>query len=398
MFSFLVFSEEEEFGSEIERQILATGEAVVAARVSDPDQLMDALKTEQPDGLFVDLGHGPHVALDILEAIPVLRPLTLVSGPHTDSQLLLRAMNLGVKHFFPQAPDPDDLRSVLVRLVRSQQPSEVGSSGRVVTVMGTKGGVGATVLACQLAASLQKLGGRTAIVDLNYPLGDVALHFDEDPSYTLADIASDGKSLDATYLRSILKGHPSGVQILAGPTQMDEAESIRGAHVDRILPILRSEFDWVVVDASRSWNEASVRSLSLADLILLVTLFDVPTLNHARQHMRLLEGLCLDGSRVRMVANRYSKSDAVTISDFSNVLGKEPDALIPNDYATTVESVNQGRPIGLVAPKSSIHTAYQQLAVDVHRWCGVEPPTTESSRKVSGRVRNLFSRRSHGSS
>jgi pilus assembly protein CpaE len=398
VFSILIFSEESEFGAEIAEQIIATGEAIVVARVSDPDQLVEALKSEQPDGLFVDLGHGPHVALDILEAIPTLPPITVVSGPHEDSQLILRAMNLGVKHFFPPAPDQQDLRSVLVRLIRSKAPNEIESNGRVVTVMGTKGGVGATVLACQLAASLQKLGGRTAIVDLNYPLGDVALHFDEDPAYTLADIASDGKALDATYLRSILKVHASGVQILAGPTQMDEAESIRGSHVERILPILRSEFDWVVVDASRSWNEASVRSLSLADLILLVTLFDVPTLNHARQHMKLLEGLRLDGSLVRTVANRYSKGDAVTIGDFSNVLGKEPDALIPNDYATTVESVNQGRPIGLVSPNSSIHAAYQQLALDVHLWCGVDSPSTESSRTLAGRVRNLFSRRSHGSS
>jgi pilus assembly protein CpaE len=210
----------------------------------------------------------------------------------------------------------------------------------------------------------------------------------------LADLARAEQELDATYIRTILKGHDSGVQILAGPTQMEDAESIYGLHVERVLPILRSEFDWVLVDVSRSWNEASVQALRIADQILLVTLFDVPTMNHARQHKKLLEGFALDDSRVHTVGNRYSKSDAVTISDFKSVLGSEPDALIPNDYATTSESVNQGRPIGQVSRGSAIHKAYRQLALDIHEWCGVDVPQPQSAQNIAGRFRGVFSRRS----
>ncbi len=394
MFSFVIFSEEPEFAAEIEKQIAASGQARAAAVISDPDQLLGALKSERPDGLFVDLGHAPHIVLDLLETLPVRLPLTLVSGPHTESSLILRAMHLGVKHFFPDELSEAELNSVLVDLVRSASPDLADSEGRVVSVMGTKGGVGATVLACQLAASLQEVGGRVALVDLNYPLGDVALHFDVDPTYTLADLARAEEELDATYLRTILKGHESGVQILAAPTLMEDAESIRSLHVERVLPILRSEFDWVIVDVSRSWNEASVQALTLSDQVLLVSLFDVPTLNHARQHKKLLEGLALNGLRTRMVGNRHSKGDAVTVSDFKRVLGSEPDALIPNDYATTAESVNQGRPIGQMARGSAIHKAYRQLAFDVYAWCGVDAPQLKPAQSIAGRFRGVFSRRS----
>jgi len=394
MFSFVIFSEEPEFAAEIEKQIGASGEARVAAVISDPDQLLGALKSEKPDGLFVDLGHAPHLALDLLESLPTRLPLTLVAGPHTESALILRAMHLGVKHFFPPAPSDTELNSVIVDLVRSANPVAAASEGRILAVMGTKGGVGATVLACQLAASLQEAGGRAALVDLNYPLGDVALHFDVEPTYTLADLARAEQELDATYLRTILKGHESGVQILAAPTLMEDAESTHDLHVERVLPILRSEFDWVIVDVSRSWNEASIQALTLADQILLVTLFDVPTLNHARQHKKLLDGLALNESRIHMVGNRYSKGDSVTVGDFKRVLGSEPDALIPNDYATTAESVNQGRPLGQVARGSAIHKAYRQLALEAHAWCGVEVPQTQSARGIAGRFRGVFSRRS----
>jgi len=394
MFSFVIFSEEPEFAAEIEKQILASGQARVAAVVSDQDQLLGTLKNEQPDGLFVDLGHAPHIVLDLLESLRVRLPLTLVSGPHSESSLILRAMHLGVKHFFSDAFSDAELHSVIVDLVRVANPNVADSEGRVVSVMGTKGGVGATVLACQLAASLQEVGGRVALVDLNYPLGDVALHFDVEPTYTLADLARAEEELDATYLRTILKGHESGVQILAAPTLMEDAESVRGLHVERVLPILRSEFDWVIVDVSRSWNEASVHALTLADQVLLVSLFDVPTLNHARQHKKLLEGLALNGLRTRLIGNRHSKGDAVTVSDFRRVLGSEPDALIPNDYATTAESVNQGRPIGQVARGSAIHKAYRQLALDVYAWCGVDVPQIKSTKGIAGRFRGVFSRRS----
>jgi pilus assembly protein CpaE len=303
-------------------------------------------------------------------------------------------MHLGVKHFFPTSLSAAELNSVIVDLVRTANPDSAASQGRVVAVMGTKGGVGATVLACQLAASLQEIGGRVVLVDVNYPLGDVALHFDVAPTYTLADLARAEEELDATYLRTILKGHESGIQILAAPTQMEDAESIRGLHIERVLPILRSEFDWVIVDVSRSWNEASIQTLTLSDQILLVTLFDVPTLNHARQHKKLLEGLTLDGSRTRTIGNRYSKTDNVTVGDFKRVLGSEPDALIPNDYATTAESVNQGMPIGQVAPGSAIHKAYRQLALDICAWCGVDAPKTQPTQSIAGRFRGVFSRRS----
>ena len=89
MFSFVIYSEEPEFASAIEKQIGASGEARVAAVISDSDQLLEALKSEKPDGLFVDLGYAPHVVLDLLESLPIDLPLTVVAGPCAESSLVL---------------------------------------------------------------------------------------------------------------------------------------------------------------------------------------------------------------------------------------------------------------------------------------------------------------------
>ncbi len=212
------------------------------------------------------------------------------------------------------------------------------------------------------------------MVDLNLPLGDVALHFDLQPHYTLASIAGEAERLDATALRTVLRVHDTGVSVLAAPRLVEEAELVRGPLVERALELLREEFDWVILDVSRSWSEASVRALDLADQVLLVTLLDVPTLNHARAHLDLLRRLGHPDEKLRLVANRYSKSDAVTEQDFAGFLGRAPDACLPNDYRTTVASVNEGRPVGEVAPKAPLSRAYLALAEKVYFWCGVELP------------------------
>jgi len=356
------------------------------------------VREHAPDVLFADLGLAPHDTLDLLDRLPAPRPALVVCGPQDDSQLILRAMKQGAKEFFPPDPRRDAIRELVDRLVLESRPAlPAGRLAPVLAVMGAKGGVGATVVACQLAAALQAIGGRTVIVDLNYPLGDVALHFDVRPTYTLAHVVRQGDELDATYLRGLLQGHRSGVQILAAPERVEEAELVHGAHVERVISILRQEFAWVVLDVSRSWNEASVRALDLATEILLITSLDVPTLNHARQHLDLLRRLGHSDAKIHPIANRYSKRDAITDKEFATFLGRSPDLHLPNDYPSTVGSVNEGRPLGEVAPRSALHQAFVALAKSAHAWAGIEPQgASGDSENLAARMRRLFKKVEHG--
>lgn len=397
---FVVYSEQDEFGSEIQSRLQAAGHAHVVAVVSDEDALFAALREHKPDALFADLGLAPHDALDLLDRLPAPRPAIAVSGPQDDSQVILRAMKQGAKEFFPPDPSREAIRELVDRMVLENRPAlPSGRLAPVLAVMGAKGGVGATVVASQLAAALQATGGRVVIVDLNYPLGDVALHFDVRPTYTLAHVVKQGDELDATYLRGLLQGHRTGVQILAAPERVEEAELVRGVHVERVISILREEFTWVVLDVSRSWNEASVRALDLASDILLITSMDVPTLNHARQHLDLLRRLGHSDAKIHPIANRYSRRDAVTDKEFAQFLGRAPDAHLPNDYLSTVGSVNEGRPLGEVAPRSPLHQAYVALAKSAHVWSGIEIDAKEAeaqTENLAARMRRLFRKVDHG--
>jgi pilus assembly protein CpaE len=366
----------------------------------DPSELLAAVGAQSPELVVADLGPDAEVVLDMLDKLPTPRPRLIVIGPKEDSGTILRAMRMGVRDYFDAPPSEDDLRSAILRAAADLAPRPGSPAAkapahpaRVVAVMGAKGGVGTTVVACQLAASLRAMGARTALVDLNLPLGDAALYFDVQPAYTLANIARESDRLDATYLRTLLSGKPNGVQILASPVHAEEAELVRGAHVERALNLLRGEFDWVVLDVSRTWSEPTVRALDLADLILLVTLMDVPTLHHTRKHIDLLERLGHSGARIRLIANRHSSVDAVTDKDVADFLERKPDFRIPNDFPTTLAGVNRGASVAEIAPRSAIARAYVELSHAVHGWFGSEAPAVvEQSSGALARVRGIFRR------
>jgi pilus assembly protein CpaE len=374
--------------------LVKTGHADVKACLSDPTALYDAVRRSRPDVVFVDLANDPTAPLDQFEKLAIPRPLLMIAGPQEETDLMLRAMRLGAREFLPRDPGDADLKAAVERLLldRPESPQGARRLAPVVAVMGAKGGVGTTFVACQLAAELDRLGGRVVVVDLNLRIGDVALYFDLRPRYTLANLASEREELDAAYLDTILEPHSSGVHVLAAPARAEEAELVGVRHLERAVELLRAEFDWVIADVSRCWDETTVHFLDRADQIFLVTLMDVPTLNHARQHLELLQRLGNPADKIRVIANRYSTSAPVSNADFSEFLDRPPDTLIANNYPATVKCVNEGKPLWQVASRSATRASYTNLARQAHAWCGVELSATESPARFAFLRR--FSRRS----
>jgi pilus assembly protein CpaE len=394
----IICSEEPEVATALASLLETIKGCDVIAQVHDVSLLPDELEKLTPRFLVTDLGHGPHAMLDGLERLAEPRPIQIVLGSEDQSDVILRALKLGVREFLPDSSSPEHIVEVIQGLAAQTLSAGTDSSSEagVVAVMGAKGGVGATLVGCQLAGSLQRSGGRTAIVDLNSPLGDVAVYFDVQPTYTLADIARAGKRIDATLIGELLHRHgPTGVEVLAAPSRLENAQLVSKDHIGSLIKQLKSQFDWVVLDLSRSWSENSMRAVDLVDHFILVALQDVPSLNHARSHRDLLLRIGVDARSIHTVVNRQSKEAAVSSDDMTKFLGAEPEFSLPNDYVTAVTCVNEGRPVSDVAPGSAIDRAFVELAIRVHEWHGVAAPPVpaEARRGVRSRIRNMFERR-----
>ena len=323
-----------------------------AARTAD-----DAL-----DLLIADLGDG--------DGPDALAPLAACAGVpvlllcrNQDPAFLLAAMRAGVREVLPLSPDARLLQDAVGRICRSG--ARPAARGRVLAFVSCKGGSGATFLAANLAYALAASGNRTALLDLNLQFGDALLFLsDRRPVRTLADLARAGNRLDATFLAaSMTEVGPLGV--LAGAEDPAQAVDILPEHIDALLALARSRYEYVVVDVGRGLDARSLRALDQADFIYPVLQITLPFIRDGRRLLDVFRGLDYPAEKVRLIVNRHEKRGDIGIDQVERTLCTPVTRAIPNHYAGAAASVNQGIPMVALARGNPISRALLQWGAEL---------------------------------
>lgn len=148
------------------------------------------------------------------------KPAFFLTAPHADPHLLLKGLRAGVKEFFPQPVQRTDVERALIRFMKWDRNTNGQlcdkERGRIISVFGSNGGVGATSLAVNLAVSLQNFGKPSSVVlvEVDQHTGDLPVFLDLIPFHSFREVAHEFSRLDQTLLTRILLPHASGVQVL----------------------------------------------------------------------------------------------------------------------------------------------------------------------------------------
>jgi pilus assembly protein CpaE len=389
---FSVHSEDATTYASVSRALAATGRVQVVAGPSSPRALAELLRSGQVDGIYVDLDRRANELLELLEETPAPRPVLVFGGSYADPQLLVRAMRLQPLDFLVKH-DVASLAERIEQLAEDslRRPIPLADMHGVLAVAGSKGGVGTTFVACELASALQQRGESAVVVDLNLRFSDIALYFDLKPLYTLADVARKGEALDETFLATTLASHASGVRVLAGPSSFEDGAAIGPGTVEATVRLLREQFEWVVLDLPSTWDELCLRALNAADQILLVTRVDVPSLTHTKQQLELLERLGAPRDRVRVLVNRYSRSSPFSEKELKVILGRMPDLVIPADDAIAARCANEGKLLSEAARGGKLERSIKRLAALSCKWV-----RGENAARPAGSVLARWFRRGKG--
>jgi len=377
LFSTVLVSSDEQLA-----ETLASTPGVDFRRQLDSAQdLVDAVHDAVPELLFLDLGSEPDAVLESVEKLETPAPVFVFCGPD-DSGLIRKAMRAGGREYIEAggADEGEQFQAALARLAAELPVRTPQRRASVVAVMGAKGGTGATFVACQLAAALTRGGEKVALVDGHLRMGDVALQMDLKPEYSLADLAGQEEAFDATLVRSTLTAHPSGVSVLAAPARAEEADVLTVSTIGRAADLLAQDFDWIVWDTPRDFDDRSVLILDQADCVLLVATPDVPALHHTRMSLDLLGRLGRHPETLRTVVNRADKRAPVSHKEARTYLERDVDATLPNDYDRATVCVNEGRTISDVGNRTPLAIAVADLAKSVRAWCGRAEPYDPSRR------------------
>jgi pilus assembly protein CpaE len=323
------------------------------------------------DVIVMEIGADPSEEFRFVEQIKAkgLAKEVFLTSARQDSEMLLKALKTGVKEFFPQ---PINKAEVMVSLAKLRKSTEAAGmqkatekKGRLISVIGSKGGVGATTVAVNLAVSVKEMASEKSVVlmDMNPFLGGVQLFLNIKTSFSWVEGARDIARMDSTYLLNTLYKHSTGIHVLPAPSSPVGLETATPETMERLVGLLRSAFDIIIIDGCRSFDDLSLRMLALSDTILVVSELNFPSLVNAKKLLDTFDGLGLSyGKDIKAVINRYQKKTTVSSGEAEKTLGRKIVSMIPNDYETTMSAINTGKTLSDVAWKSAVMENVRELA------------------------------------
>ena len=246
-------------------------------------------------------------------------------------------------------------------LARRRSGGEVTDDGAMITVLGPKGGTGKTVTSSNLAVALALAGKSVVLVDLDLQFGDVGLALGLEPTRTIYDLAVSGGSLDGEKIDEFLAEHPSGARALLAPLRPDQAQAVGMSFLREVFPILRSRYDFLVVDTPPSFSPEVIAAVDSSSHLCVVGMLDALSLKDTKIGLETLEQMGYDSTALTLVLNRADSDVGITQEDVQELLGRAPDVLVGSDRAIP-RALTNGQPIVVAAPRSKAALSYAALA------------------------------------
>lgn len=353
-----VIGPDDEARNGMARALVALGCKDIHAFASYPPSLDDtpALLMEMQNVVIIDLDSDLEYALDLVESLVAASSPTdtvMVYSASSDPEVLMRCMRAGAREFLaPPFAGSQQLiesleRALGRRSVELPAEPEAAATGRLLTFMGAKGGTGVTTLACNFAVALaQDSSKKTLLIDLDLPLGDVALNMGISPEYTTISALESSDRLDSNLLMTLCVAHQSGLYVLAGAGKLNLYHAAP-ADIDKLMTVAQQTFDNIVVDIGTRLDLTQTILFKKSTAVYLVTQAGIPELRNAN---RLISEFFKEpgAPRLEIVINRYEeRAFGVSESDITRALTRSAQWKIPNDYNTVRQMQINATPLAL---------------------------------------------------
>ena len=276
----------------------------------------------------------------------------------------------------------------------SAESKETFKHGTIINVISSKGGVGTTTIAVNLAVSLaaEKNNPSVALIDMNLLFGDIPLFLEIEPKYNWSEITKNISRLDDNFLKNILSVDASGVCVLPSPSYLSDLNVETIEFLSHLIMLMQRMFDFIIIDGGQPLEDISLKILEMSDIALVVSILTPPCILNTKKLLKTFRdlGFPLD-ENIKMVVNRYLKKSHISLTDAEASFEKEIFWNIPNDYQTTVNAINEGKALAQFAPGEAITKNFKKLAAKLRAESEKAGPAISSYRRTIKKTPNIGS-------
>ena len=350
----------------LRKTLATTPSVVVVSEYAEIRQAAVDLPGRRPDLVVVELpGDAADRAVQAIHEVAEMVPDAAIfaTGQATSAEFVIQVIRAGAAEFLSRPVERDDVLTALDKLSRGRRaPTAPRMSGRIMSVFATKGGLGATTLATNLAVCLAgKRPDRTLLVDFDTRQSDVRTLLSVRSPYSVLDALENLERMDDAYLRGLLTRHESGLMVLPGPAKI-ERTAPSTEQIQAALEILRSHFVHVVADLRHDFDLGTLATLEVSDTVLFLTGPTVSGIRSAAAGIAAFRSFGLNLNKVKVVLMREDTGGDVTLKHVREALGVPVFWKTPSDYQAVVSAINTGEPVVNASPRSKVSKNLRELA------------------------------------
>jgi pilus assembly protein CpaE len=286
----------------------------------------------------------------------------VVIGRFNDITLYRELLRRGVSEYLIAPVRALDVVGAICGLFSSPDAKPVG---RVLAVVGAKGGVGASTVAHNVAWAIARdLALDSVVADLDLAFGTAGLDYNQDPPQGVADAVFSPDRIDTAFIDRLLSKCTDHLSLLAAPATLDRVYDFTPEAFEPVFDALRASVPCVVLDVPHIWTGWTKRVLIGADDILVVAAPDLANLRNAKNMVDLLRGARPNDRRPLYCLNQVGvpKRPEIKPADFAKALEDDPVVVIPFEPPVFGTASNNGQMIAEVASGHRTAAMFRHLA------------------------------------
>ncbi|GIQ71995.1 AAA family ATPase [Bradyrhizobium sp. RD5-C2] len=333
--------------------------AAVEAYRSAPTPNVIILETEGRSDILA--------GLDQLASVCDAGTRVVVIGRVNDVTLYRELVRRGVSDYVIAPAHAIDVVRAVCNLFSAPEAKAVG---RVVAVVGAKGGVGASTIAHNVAWAIARdLALDSVVADLDLAFGTAGLNYNQDPAQGIADAVFSPDRVDTAFVDRLLSKCTDHLSLLAAPATLDKVYDFGAEAFDAIFDTLRTTMPCIVLDVPHQWSGWTKRALIAADDILIVAAPDLANLRNAKNMFDLLKASRPNDRAPLYCLNQVGvpKRPEIAAGEFAKAIESPPIATIPFDPQIFGSAANNGQ---MIAEISANHRAVEMFLQMAQRLTG----------------------------